>query len=413
MSKALHIGIDISGRENVAQFIDTEGNKVRAPLSFSNDQLGLDLFLDEVCHLVSKHCPDVVNIGMEATGFYWWHLQEALSEIQLKDTEVKIFTINPALIKGFKKSYRKLPRTDHIDAWVIADRLRFGRLTPLHPGSLIYAPLARLTRLRYTMKKNIRSDKNRAISLIFLKFSNFRQAAGRKSFHKASLDMLDEFTADEIAETPLEELVKFVLSHGNNRFAEPEEFVKELKTAARNSYRLNPKMEDAVSVALSMTIENIRFMEGQCKKLDKVIARELQAIPQTLTTIPGIGDVLAAGIIAEIGDVKRFDNEKALAQFAGLTWHINQSGPFKAEETSLTKAGNVFLRYYLIEAANSLRLHNSDYAAYYQRKYNEANKHRHKRALALTARRFTRLVFALLNKGQIYQKEGGKMLTAF
>jgi hypothetical protein len=45
-------------------------------------------------------------------------------------------------------------------------------------------------------------------------------------------------------------------------------------------------MEDAVSVALSMTIENIRFLEGQCKKLDKVIAKKLQAIPQTLTTIP-------------------------------------------------------------------------------------------------------------------------------
>jgi transposase len=77
-------------------------------------------------------------------------------------------------------------------------------------------------------------------------------------------------------------------------------------------------MEDTVSVALAMTIENIRFMENQCKKLDKIIARELEAIPQTLTTIPGIGNVLAAGIIAEIGDINRFENEKALAKFAGL-----------------------------------------------------------------------------------------------
>ncbi len=148
-----------------------------------------------------------------------WHLQDALNDIQLENTDVKLFTINPALIKGFKKSYRKLPKTDYINAWVISDRLGLGRLTPLHKGSLLYAPLARLTRLRYIMKKNIRNDKNRAINLVFLKFSNFRQAAGRKSFHKASLEMLDEFTADEIAETPLEELVGSVLSHGNNRFA--------------------------------------------------------------------------------------------------------------------------------------------------------------------------------------------------
>jgi len=402
---ALHIGIDISGKANVAQFMDADGELVRNILLFSNDWEGLEMFLNEVATLVQKHHPDTVNIGMEATGFYWWHLQEALKDVQLGQSVVKIYTINPAMVKNFKKAYKKLPKTDAIDAWVIADKIRFGRVSPLHPGSLIYAPLARLTRLRYTIKKNIRSDKSRALDLVFLKFSTYRQAAGDKMFRKASLDMLDEFTVEEIAKTPLEELVEFVLTQGNNRFAEPEEFVKELKKAARNSYRLNPKMEDAVSIALSMTVENIRFMESQCKRLEKVIAKELQAIPQTLNTIPGIGETLAAGIIAEIGDIKRFKDEKALAQFAGLTWHIHKSGPFEAEETSLTKAGNVFLRYYLVEAANSLRLHNSEYAAFYQRKYNESKKHRHKRALVLTARKFTRLVFALLSKGQIYQKQ--------
>lgn len=405
MAGALHIGIDISGKANVAQFMDADGELVRNILLFSNDWEGLEMFLNEVATLVQKHHPDTVNIGMEATGFYWWHLQEALKDVQLGQSVVKIYTINPAMVKNFKKAYKKLPKTDAIDAWVIADKIRFGRVSPLHPGSLIYAPLARLTRLRYTIKKNIRSDKSRALDLVFLKFSTYRQAAGDKMFRKASLDMLDEFTVEEIAKTPLEELVEFVLTQGNNRFAEPEEFVKELKKAARNSYRLNPKMEDAVSIALSMTVENIRFMESQCKRLEKVIAKELQAIPQTLNTIPGIGETLAAGIIAEIGDIKRFKDEKALAQFAGLTWHIHKSGPFEAEETSLTKAGNVFLRYYLVEAANSLRLHNSEYAAFYQRKYNESKKHRHKRALVLTARKFTRLVFALLSKGQIYQKQ--------
>jgi hypothetical protein len=63
------------------------------------------------------------------------------------------------------------------------------------------------------------------------------------------------------------------------------------------------------------------------------------------------------------------------------------------------------LRYYLVEAANSLRLHNDDYAAYYRRKYDEVPKHRHKRALVLTARRFIRLAFALLSKGQIYNRK--------
>lgn len=404
MIKALHIGIDISGRENMACILNENGDKLGPAFTFNNDQLGLDQFLEHLFLSAKKHNPEKINIGMEATNFYWWHLQEALSETLIDGTDIDLFIINPKLIKGFKKAYTSLPKTDAVDAWVIADRLRFGRLTPLHRGSLIYAPLARLTRLRYTMKKNIQKDKNRALNLTFLKFSSFGQAAGKKAFNKSSCDLLGEFTTDEIAEKPLDELVDFILSHGNNRITNPEEFILEIQKAARNAYRLNPKMDDMVSVALAMTIENIRYLEKQCKTLDKVITREFQAMPQVLNTIPGIGSVLSAGITTEIGDISRFTGEKALAKFAGLTWHRTQSGPFVAEETSLTKAGNAYLRYYLVEAANSLRLHNDDYAAYYRRKYNEVTKHQHKRALVLTARKFVRLVFALLSKGQIYNE---------
>ena len=404
MPGALHIGIDISGRENMACFLNENGDKLGSVFAFCNDQTGLTQFLEKLFHIADSHSPEKINIGMEATNFYWWHLQEALSEVRFEGADIDIFIINPKLVKGFKRAYPNLPKTDAIDAFVIADRLRFGRLTPVHRGSLIYAPLARITRLRYMMKKSIEREKNRAINLTFLKFSNFRQAAGRKAFNKSSCELLNEFTVDEVAGKPLEELVDFVLAHGNNRITSPEEFINEIQKAANNSYRLNPKMNDMVSVALTMTIENIRFLESQCKKLDKVIEKEFAAMPQVLNTIPGIGKVLSAGITTEIGDISRLSGEKALAKFAGLTWHRTQSGPFVAEETSLTKAGNAYLRYYLVEAANSLRLHNDDYAAYYQRKYNEVTKHQHKRALVLTARKFVRLVFALLSKGQIYNE---------
>ena len=70
----------------------------------------------------------------------------------------------------------------------------------------------------------------------------------------------------------------------------------------------------------------------------------------------------------------------------------------------MTKTGNKYLRYYLIEAANSLRVHNEEYKAYYQSKYQEVTKHRHKRALALTARKLVRLIFLLLKNSQLYQE---------
>ncbi|MDZ7671668.1 MAG: IS110 family transposase [Halanaerobiales bacterium] len=179
--------------------------------------------------------------------------------------------------------------------------------------------------------------------------------------------------------------------------------ITDLKKAARNSYRLKPKMNQAITQTLSMTFDNIRFLQRQLNRSKKVLKRELKAIPQTLDTVDGIGVVLTSGIIAEIGDIDRFDNQAALASYAGLTWTKHQSGSFVAEETSMTKTGNKYLRYYLVEAANSLRVHNDEYQKYYYKKYHESQKHKRKRALVLTARKFVRLVFALLSKGEIYQ----------
>lgn len=68
----------------------------------------------------------------------------------------------------------------------------------------------------------------------------------------------------------------------------------------------------------------------------------------------------------------------------------------------MTKTGNKYLRYYLIQAANSLRHHNAECRKYYSLKYRETKLHPHKRALVLTARKFVRLVYALLSKQQLY-----------
>ncbi|MGI1690598.1 IS110 family transposase, partial [Thermoanaerobacter uzonensis] len=70
------------------------------------------------------------------------------------------------------------------------------------------------------------------------------------------------------------------------------------------------------------------------------------------------------------------------------------------------KCGDQYLRYYLVEAANCVRVHTVRFKEYYNKKYGEVPKHQHKRALVLTARRLIPLIFAMLSKGQIYQERG-------
>lgn len=91
----------------------------------------------------------------------------------------------------------------------------------------------------------------------------------------------------------------------------------------------------------------------------------MAGMSQTLQSISGIGPVFTAGIVAEIGQIERFEDETKIAKYAGLYWRKHQSGRFKAEDTSLSRSGNQYLRYYLVEAANSISKHIPEYQDYY------------------------------------------------
>ena len=86
----------------------------------------------------------------------------------------------------------------------------------------------------------------------------------------------------------------------------------------------------------------------------------------------------------------------------------------------LAKTGNPFLRYYLIEAANSVRQHCPEYRDDYNAKLVQSPKHAHKRALVLTARKLVRLVDVRLANGHgltttrdTSRPEGGPLSTAW
>ncbi len=215
--------------------------------------------------------------------------------------------------------------------------------------------------------------------------------------------MNEFYSLEEIIQTPLEKLALFIAKAGKNRSPNPEKIAMEIKKAARESYRLRPDLADSVQFILENTTVNIRALRASLREVNKAIALEMKGFLNPLSSIKGIGPVYAAGIFASLGNIKRFSSDDEIAKLAGLVWKRNQSGKFEAEEKRLIREADRYLRYYLVEAANSLRVHNEEYRAYYQKKYREVNKHQHKRALVLTARKLVRLVFALLSKNRLYE----------
>ena len=399
----LYVGIDVSSQNNVSYLMKPDGDK-HSSFSVQNNLGGATLLAERIVSALDALKLSDVVIGMESTSIYGNHLVHSLREDgNLGRYQRKIHVLNPKQVSKFKEAYSDLPKNDWVDAFVIADHLRFGRITSeVYMDDYRYEALKTLTRARFYAVQNLAREKQRFANLLFLKCSGLAQSPDIKNTSASVLALMERYeTVDELAFADLDELTAFLDETGRN-FADPAATAKEIQRAARNSYRLPVTVNDSVNQAMSVAIATMRSMSKQIKTLEKAIEQQFKIIPNTLISIPGIGKVYSAGIIAEIGDVNRFQSQAAVAKYAGLVWTQHQSGNFEAEHTHMIKSGNRFLRYYLLEAANSVRGCDSEFKRYYDLKYHEVTKGQHKRALALTARKLVRLVFRLLKDNRLY-----------
>ena len=399
------VGLDVgSDTVSVCVLADEDGRELCRRYEIANSEVGASQLTERLVALAAQEAITAYRIGIEASSLYWWPLALHLStDPTLPATQV--YALNPKLVKDFRSSFGSLPKTDRHDAYLIAERIRFDRGLPA-PFAVDwrYEPLRRLTRLRVHLAGNVAREKNYFLTMLFLPFSGLVQShVFNNPFGAASWALLEELTTDQIARSALDELVAYLQQHGRGHFADPTATATKLQQAAKDSYRLHRALEDPMRLVLGTTRATITTLQHQLKAVDRTIARELAGIPQTVSSIPGLGPVWTAGLVAEIGMISRFADDAALAQYAGLTWTVRESGHFQAEDTVLTKRGNRYLRYYLIEAANSVREHCPEYRAFYEAKYAQTPKHAHRRALVLTARKLVRLVDVLLRTDTIYQ----------
>ncbi len=404
MSNSLLVGIDVSLKDNKVRILHPDGTSL-SKFTVLNSVTGAKAFTQRVAAVAEKHNFDSIVIGLESTSVYGDPLVYFLKQdAAINRFNTKIHVLNPTQVNKFKQMYPDLPKTDDIDAWIIAEHLRFGRINKEVYMDDKYKALQKLTRARYHTVQSLTKEKNWFLNNLFLKFSSLAQEKiFSDRFGATSSSIIEDFfSVDEISYMPIEELVEFINKKGKGHFENPVEVAAAVQKAARSSYRLPKTVTDSVNQVLSVSFLAIKAYKEQLKIFDKAIEEQIKLIPNTLTSIKGIGPVYSAGIIAEIGDIHRFNDQAALAKFAGIAWTKHQSGNFTAAYTKLIKSGNRYLRYYLMEATNKVRLHDHELKRFYDKKYSQTPKTAHKRALVLTARKFVRLVYALLHSNRLY-----------
>jgi transposase len=386
-----YVGIDIAKRNHEASLIDADGKLLSNSISFSNSKEGCGKLL-AMFEKFGVNNENVV-IGMEATGHYWLSLYSCLLELGY---ELKV--INPIQSDAFRKMSIRKTKNDSKDSLVIAQIMRFGEYSSTRLSEENMQAMKQLTRYRFSVVEECGSCKGKAIALLDQVFPEYERLFS-DTFGKASKELLLNCqTPEDMLAISSKKLASLLDRASRGKFK--QEKAEQIKKAASGSFGVR-FAKDAFSFQIKQLIEQINFLEKQLDDLNKEITRFLAQTNSVITTIPGVGSVLGAAIVSEIGDIERFDAPSKLVAFAGLDASVSQSGEFTGTRGKLSKRGSPHLRRAIWMAASRACFCDETLSAYYQ-SLRARGKH-HLTAVSAVARKMCNIIFVILKENRPYQ----------
>jgi len=385
-------GVDVAKYHHEVCLVDDAGDVV-LQMHMDNNQRGMNKLLQALERLGIE--PDGVKFCLEATGHYWLPIYCHLSELGFQ-----LHVINPIQSDALRNLYVRKTKTDQKDALLLADLLRLGRAPATRLPSETILKLQTLSRLRFEFVRQVG-----ILDRIFPEYPDCFSDV----FIRTSRELLKSYPEpEELAEVDFFELSAFLKEHSRGRFG--EERAKKIQSLAKGTFGITLAL-DAFTLQLRLLVEQIEFIEEQIRVIEDAInevMEELRPSEDTpyrhvIETIPGIGPVLAAAIIGEIGDISRFPNARALVAYAGLDASVRASGLFEGTRNRMSKRGSPMLRNSLWLAAVSARRFNPELKAYYELKRSQG-KHSSV-ATGAVARRLVHLIYSLWKDNRPYDPD--------
>ena len=355
-----YVGLDISKYKHDC-FICTEtGEVIQENLSFANTNEG---FCELLNLLKSLDNSKQIRIGFEATGHYGMNLK-----LFLEKNNYSFMEFNPALVKKFIAGQTlRRTKTDKKDAIQITKYLISVDYKP-HPTQFYHKySLKSLTRLREKLVKQRSYYEVQITNILDVTFPELKPAFDN-SFSATLFFILNKYkTAEKIANMRDYESIKKV-SHGKFPYAK---FLK-IKELSKNTVG---ECNDIFEFELTCLLTLHSTIQKEIKELESKIEEIIKELDPPTLSIKGIGIISCAGIIAEFGDISRFKSADAMVAFAGLEPSISESGT-ESHTGKMVKHGSGHLRYYLMNVAEYVFLHEPIFTEYYYKKRNEGKCHR-------------------------------------
>ena len=396
------LSIDVANGKSEVLLITEHGEVLIEPYEVNHCLSEFNLLKNKI----DNYKLDDLTIFMESTSTYHLPIQRFFT-----NNNYNVQVINPILGKNNTRNLRKT-KTDIEDCYNLAD-LFFKNTVKIHTKNMndIYSSMIELSRQEKHLTESLVRSKNRFKQIIANTFPEYIKCfTANDIFGKTSLNFIKEFPhADIIKEKRIDALANNLYKSSKNgcSYNKCLSKAKKIKELANNSY---PGI-DVDSCEVNNLINIVDVISYNGSKLNDVKQDIVKLAKQTpyfniINSIYGVGETSTAQIIAELGDINRFENIKQLNAFCGLDPTIIQSGKSINYHGPISKRGNRNARKILfITCCSIIRasvLHNMDneILLYYRKKQAE-NKH-FKECIIACSTKLLRTIFAMCKNNSLY-----------
>jgi transposase len=393
------IGVDLGLRSRHKAVVFDGGRRRGRPFAVEVSQEGFERLLARA----TEDTQETVTFVIEPTGVAWMPLAAYVTNAGHRAVLAKTQKSS-----DLRKFFKKHTKSDVIDAETLA-RLPQLDQDGVHPVPLPTAEqhaLRLLVKRRDRLMDEVAADKKRVQALLVAVNPPLIDALGKHKVSKAACAFLRNYADPEkVIKRGRRWLRSFWKKHGRGQptcEARADQVYKAcqqcvaLYRSLRQAGRL-PFDYEAMQQELRWLTDRIEATQREADELEKRIAQQYRELDpeQTLKQLQGVGDIIAAGIEAFVGDPLRFPNERKFVCYCGISPRKNQSGG-NDPQLPIMKTGQRLLKKYLYLAVDVARQLDPDFASYYARRY--AKGDHHNRILLALARKMAVRVYSLLKR---------------
>ena len=396
------VSIDVSKGKSDYQAFKEMNVKYTGSRSIKHTKEGFDEIVSLVREM-EKKLETEVCVVYEATGVYHRVLKKVL-----EDNNIKQFIINPLLsAKTRKNDSLRSPKTDNLDPKSIAKTYYSHSLHNSHKQETIYHELRELSRYYEDILVHLRKDKVAFRAQLDVVFPGY-DTLYDDLYGPVALAVIEKYPHPEMLQKKkINTVSKVIQSKTCHRQAVSDTMADKAIEYSKTIYSGCDK-DDIEVLILQRFIKKLKEDMAEAERTIGEMIKLAQELPDfsIIKSIPGIGDNLAARIIAELGDMTRFKKKNELVAFAGLDPRISESGQNDGDHMHITKKGNKRLRCLLYLAVTcSIRLKRDDNSIkdFYIKKKQQSNPMCSKAAKTACASKLVRIIYSMCKTGELYQ----------